>query len=48
MCGGGRPEEVNWDKVACRDFSKLLVFFSSFFFYSLHLRDIDRQAQMAA
>lgn len=36
MGGGGggreRPEEVNWDKVACRDFSKLLVFFSSSFF----------------
>lgn len=47
----GGAEEVHWDKVPCRDFSKLLgvlLFFSFFVFYSLHLRDIDRQAQMAA
>lgn len=33
--GGGGPEEVNWDKVACRDFSKLLGVLLFFFFFLL-------------
>lgn len=31
---GGGAEEVNWDKVACRDFSKLLGVLLFFFFFT--------------
>lgn len=48
-CEERGAEEVNCDKVPCRDFSRLLGgLLFSLLFNSIHLRDIDRQAQMAA